>query len=74
MEGVSFGAHKNLAEEAFKTYQQCVEIDRRGDDGNELDELQAHIVLERQAATLTVREMRAVMREVDLDFNKKVCT
>jgi hypothetical protein len=47
-------------------------LDKKGKDGNELDELQAHRFLESFGETLSVAEMRNALREIDLDFNKKV--
>lgn len=38
----------------------------------ELDEFQAHQFLERRGETLTVREMRNALREIDIDSNGKV--
>ena len=40
--------------------------------GNELDEFQTHRFLEGLGETLTVVAMRDRMRQIDLDFNKKV--
>ena len=40
--------------------------------GNELDEFEAHQFLEKFENTLTVKEMRAALKEIDLDFNKHV--
>merc|ERR1712166_269035 len=41
-----------------------------GAEGNELDEFKAHIFLEKSDMHMTVAKMRAVMKEIDLDFNK----
>jgi hypothetical protein len=41
-------------------------------NGNELDEFQAHKFLESLGESLTVVEMRERLRKIDLDFNKRV--
>ena len=49
------------------------EIDnKKGKEGNELDEFQAHRFLEGFGETLSVAAMRNALREIDLDFNKNV--
>ena len=47
-----------------------IELDQaKGGEGNELDEFQAHKFLESLEETMTVLEMRQVLREVDQDAN-----
>jgi len=58
-----FEAVLDLAEE-FKTYAT-------GKDG-QLDEHQTHIFLEKKGEAATVVEFREKMRDIDLDFNKRV--
>jgi len=41
-------------------------------EGCDLDELKAHIFLEKQGETLTVRALRARLAELDIDNNKKM--
>ena len=44
-----------------------VELDEaRGSAGSELDEMNAHRFLESMDETLTVREMRNVLRDIDI--------
>lgn len=53
--------------------QDMSELDEKsGKEGCELEEMIAHRFLERRGETLTVREMREVLREIDLDTNKNV--
>lgn len=40
---------------------------------SDLDEMQAHRVLEKLGETLTVREMRARLLKLDIDNNKRLC-
>lgn len=48
------------------------ELDKKGAEGCELDEFQAHRFLESIGEILTVKKMREVLKEIDLDFNKYV--
>lgn len=43
----------------------------KGGDG-QLDEHQAHIFLEKKGEAATVVEFREKMKQIDLDFNKRV--
>eukprot|EP00056_Hartaetosiga_gracilis_P014125 m.239792 g.239792 ORF g.239792 m.239792 type:complete len:252 (+) comp14066_c0_seq1:141-896(+) len=56
----------DLAEE-FKKYAPASGVVR------ELEEDQAHLFLERRGETLTVKELRDELKEIDLDSNNKVC-
>eukprot|EP00924_Labyrinthula_sp_SR-Ha-C_P013450 augustus_masked-scaffold_5-processed-gene-2.6-mRNA-1 protein AED:0.08 eAED:0.08 QI:0/-1/0/1/-1/1/1/0/321 len=61
------------AREAIWLYTHtCEELDPRKEEGNELDELSAHRLLEKIDAALTVKDMREKFREIDIDWNKKV--
>jgi len=40
--------------------------------GNELNEYQAHIFLEKTVGAITVKKMRQVLVEIDVDFNQMV--
>jgi len=42
-------------------------------EGCDLDEMQAHVFLEKMGETLTVRALRQRLKELDLDNNKKMC-
>ena len=58
--GPTFGANKSEGEVVWTFLNDCIELDPKGDKGNELDEVLAHRVLEKQGKTLTVRDMREV--------------
>jgi len=60
------------AEKIWEYHNLCVELDPKKEDGNELDELKAHILLEKTEGALTVRELREKLKTIDLDFNKFV--
>uniref|UniRef100_A0A6A7G3W5 Protein tolA n=1 Tax=Hirondellea gigas TaxID=1518452 RepID=A0A6A7G3W5_9CRUS len=50
-----------------------IEIDEQnGKSGCELEELTAHRFLEQRGDTLTVREMREVLKKIDIDSNKRM--
>ena len=48
------------------------ELHQDGENGYELDEFKGHVFLEKSGMTLTVAKMRAVMKEIDIDFNKYI--
>lgn len=61
------------SENVWSYVSDMVELDEKnGKEGCELEELIAHRFLERRGETLTVREMREVLREIDIDTNKNV--
>ena len=70
--GPNFSENAEECEKVWVYKNKCVELDRKGEDGCELDEFQAHRVLEQLEVALTVKDMRAVLSEADVDFNKYV--
>jgi len=61
------------AENIWSYVHTCQDLDKEGKgNGAELDEFQAHRFLEKLGETLSVKEMRDKMREIDLDFNKRM--
>eukprot|EP01083_Nonionella_stella_P109160 317991_1 len=64
---------QNEKEMVWSYCAKMVELDEKhGKAGCELDELKAHQFLEKFEETLTVREMREVLREIDIDTNTRV--
>ena len=61
------------AEQIWKYVHKCIELDDRRSKGNDLDEFNAHRFLEFLGDTQTVQEMRNKMRDIDIDFNKRMC-
>ena len=62
-------------EKREKVYEYCtkmIKLDSRGEEGNELDEFKAHQFLEKTEGALTVAAMRKALKDIDIDFNKKV--
>lgn len=60
-------------EEVLALTDEFVKYASPGDEVvKELDEFQAHLFLERRGETLTVVKLREYLRDIDLDFNKKV--
>ena len=71
--GPNFGANPALREEVWECHKTCVKLDKaKGESGNELSEFDAHRLIEILDAALTVQRMREVLKEIDVDFNKKV--
>ena len=66
--GPCFSANDDKAEEIWAIVHKAITLD--SEDGNELDEWKAHQLLESFGCTLTVEKMRAVLKDIDLDFNK----
>lgn len=65
--------HEKDAEAIWDLVNSAIKIDhRKGKEGNELDEFEAHRFLESLGETLTVQDMRAKLREIDIDFNKRM--
>lgn len=64
---------QDAKDSVWEYVQDMAELDEKsGKEGCELEEMIAHRFLERRGETLTVREMREVLREIDLDTNKNV--
>lgn len=62
-----------LGETIWQFAFKMAELDKaKGVEGNELDEFGAHRFLEAFGETLSVVEMRNALKEIDLDFNKRV--
>jgi len=52
---------------------QFIELDHEnGKEGKDLDEFNAHRFLEKLGETKTVKQMRDELREIDMDFNKRM--
>uniref|UniRef100_A0A2R5L0R6 TolA-like protein n=1 Tax=Hirondellea gigas TaxID=1518452 RepID=A0A2R5L0R6_9CRUS len=64
---------ENEADNVWNYTQKMEELDEKsGKKGNELGEMIAHRFLEQFGETLTVRQLREVLRDIDIDTNKKV--
>eukprot|EP00947_MAST-08B_sp_MAST-8B-sp1_P002295 g2295.t1 len=70
--GPQFGANEDEAERIWKFWEKAVEIDAKSEEGNELNEFDAHRLLEAFDSSLTVQKMREVLQDIDVDFNKMV--
>jgi len=52
---------------------QFITLDiEKGKEGGDLDEFNAHRFLEKLGETRTVKQMRDELREIDMDFNKRM--
>uniref|UniRef100_A0A2P2IEW5 TolA-like protein n=1 Tax=Hirondellea gigas TaxID=1518452 RepID=A0A2P2IEW5_9CRUS len=65
--------HGSDAEGVWNYTNKMIELDEKnGTGGNEIDEFTAHRFLEQTEDTMTVRELRETLREIDIDTNKMV--
>jgi hypothetical protein len=61
------------AETVWSWCNQFIELDHeKGKEGHDLDEFNAHRFLEKNGETKTVKQMRDELREIDMDFNKRM--
>ena len=56
--GPDFANNEEAAEQVWTYKNAFVDLDKKDDAGNELDEFQAHIILEKFDSALTVTKMR----------------
>ena len=60
----------DLLEEVWNTKNEFVKLDKQnGENGNELSEFDAHRVLEKFGATMTVQQFRKVFEDIDVDHD-----
>jgi hypothetical protein len=65
--------HGSDAELLFKWYSLFIELDTENkDNGNALDEFQAHRFVEKLGNVMTVVEFRETFKKMDLSFDKKI--
>lgn len=65
--------HEGEAEKLWANVEQMADLDEKdGKEGSDLDEMKAHIFLEKQGGTMTVLQLRQKLRKMDLDFNKRM--
>lgn len=65
--------HQEDGEKLWGQVLLMSELDEKnGKEGSDLDELKAHIFLEKQGDTMTVLQLRTKLRKMDLDYNKRM--
>lgn len=70
---LQFESHPDACEKIWHYTTMFVKLDKRhGKEGCELDEFEAHQFLEKEVGAMTVKDMRAALTVVDLDFNLKM--
>ena len=70
---IRFDNNPEEREKVWDMYHTMVKLDKEhGEQGNELDEFGAHIFLEKTVGAITVKKMRQVLVEIDVDFNSMV--
>ena len=68
-----FAENPEERERVWEYFQSCHKYDKKlAEDGNELDEYEAHMFLEKNMGALTVKKLRETLAEIDVDFNQKV--
>jgi len=68
-----WGEIENDATMLWELTQQFIALDHeKGKEGNDLDEFNAHRFLEKLGETKTVKQMRDELKEIDMDFNKRM--
>ena len=64
---------KGEGDNVWTWVHKFIELDKeKGKNGDSLDEFQAHRFLEQIGETLRVVELRDTLREIDMDFNKRM--
>ena len=71
-DGANFSENPEEREKMWNYVVGMEKLHKDGAAGNELDEFKAHQFLEKSDMHMTVAKMRAVMKEIDLDFNKSI--
>ena len=70
---IRFDDKPEECEKVWNMYHTMCKLDKeKGKDGNEIDEFGAHIFLEKTVGAITVKKMREVLVEIDVDFNQQV--
>lgn len=65
--------HNADGEKLWGQVELMEELDEKNrKDGSDLDEMKAHMFLEKQGGTMTVLQLRQKLRKMDLDFNKRM--
>lgn len=59
-------------EVVWSYFRQCCELDERGEEGNELEQIKAHQVLQNLGRTKTHNDFLAELSTLDIDQNGKV--
>lgn len=63
---------KQQAEIVWQYNLLCEELDDKGEEGNELDDIKAHQVIEKLGNAKTHMDFKELMKTIDLDYNGKV--
>jgi len=67
-----FGDNKKELEQIWTYCQNMTKLDKEGEAGSCLEEFTAHRFLEKNTQALTWTDMRDALKELDIDFDKKV--
>jgi hypothetical protein len=64
--------HSKDAEKVWALYNQIIQVDPKGDKGSDLDEVQAHVFLEKNSEPMTALELRETLRKIDLNNDHRM--
>ena len=68
---VTFMGNDEECEKIWHFHEAFCKTDKKKrDKGNELDEFEAHQLLEHEVGAMTVKDMRAALQAIDIDFNR----
>lgn len=67
-----FDDGSKVGNETYDLLEKFVDLDPNGKEGKELDEFNAHRILEMHDQTLSAIKMREALRTIDLDSNNKM--
>lgn len=68
-----YGSNEEGRKRVWAYAHTMIELDcQKGKNGSDLNEFDAHRFLEKHETTMTVKEMREMLKEIDIDFNKRV--
>ena len=69
----AFASSAEAREDVWRFHKQFVALDRdKREAGTELDEFQAHQFLEKEVKAITVKDLRAKLREIEIDDNNRM--
>jgi len=71
-DGPGLGGDETVLESVWTYAQNMTKLDKNGAKGCELEEFTAHRFLEKNTEALTWTDMRGALKELDIDFDKKV--
>lgn len=66
------GGDEAQREQIFRFYTRFWKLDKRGKEGCELDEFEAHQFLEKEVGAMTVKDMREALQKVEIHMSRSM--